>query len=161
MSYPTHQVKGVFVQNGQRIQTQKIKFIGGDDPEKAGRATIETYLTQGRRNKPFEIEKVEVTKLKAPKLGAKLNKQHDYVTLTATFLDGTARITSSWGGFKVSGDFIRHPATDKLFAASFAYEKRTKKNVAGALEQLLPLANSSKEFTEFVKKTQKTLETLA
>lgn len=160
---PTHQVKAIFNQNGQHIQTSKIKFRHeGDEPvEATARTVVIKFLTSlHKKPKPFTIETLQVTALKPAKLGAKLNKQHDYISLKATFLDGSMTLTSSWGGIKLSGDFVGHPATKEIFDASIVYEKRTKKNMASAMDPLLETAQSVKTFEEFSLKAQGVLATL-
>jgi|GEM_PF-6782751 len=157
MDYPTHSVVCVFVEKGVRIQTGKIKFVGGTDIDASARAAANKYLSSMKRRVPYSIESLTVKPLPAPKLGAKLNKQHDYVSLRAVFLDGTITMTTSWGGLKASGDFVRHPDSDRLFDAACAYEKRHKCNVVGVMEALCADANSCHEFFAFVDKAVLTL----
>lgn len=161
MNYPTHQVVCVFIENGQRIHTGKIKFFGGADVDASARAAAVATLEGFKRKYPYTIDSLTVKPLPAPKLGAKLNKQHDYVSLRAVFLDGTITMTTSWGGLKSSGDFIRRPESDKLFDAALAYEKRTKKNVVGVMDALCADANACKDFAAFVEKAIATMDKAA
>lgn len=158
--YPTHEVFGIFNDGRNRVRTEKIKFHPGEQPlEEAGRKVVENYLGQHKRKQPPVIESVTVTVLKAPKLGAKLNNQHDYVSLRAVFLDGKLNLTTSWGGMKMSGDFLRRPESNILFDAAGAYEKRTKRNLVGVMDELCNLAIANKDFASFCTKAIETLKT--
>ena len=49
------------------------------------------------------------------KVGAKLNVQHDYVMLTATFSDGTFRYTTARYSEKMSGSLVNSPSAKAAF----------------------------------------------
>jgi len=160
MNLPTHHATGHFKDKGFQVRTGKIKFHcpAGGDPQKHGEETIAKYLSDPKPRPGIVMERVDVKPLAPPKLGAKLNKQHDYVTLRATFPDGVLSMTSSWGGFKITGDFVSRPETRAIFQATQTWERKTKRNVAQKMDDLLILAQASKTYPEFCEKLQKKLE---
>lgn len=158
--YPNHKVMGVFTKKEVKIRTQWIKFHCAEnvDPDASARETMEKYLAKISGKAPFAIIGIEIKKLPEVKLGAKLNKQNNYITLRATFLDGELKLTSSWGGLKLSGDFVGNPATKELFSEICAWEKRNLgANIARRMDDLCEVAQKSKTLVEFVEGTSKLL----
>lgn len=158
--FPTHSVKGILLHKGQRVQTQKLKFHcpKGENPNAIARQTLTEYVSQIRSREPYTIQEFEIKELPAPKLGAKLNEQHDYVTLRATFLDGVLNMTTSFSGFKMSGDFINNPLTDQLFEKIRSWEKQEEMNVVKVMKDFLKEAQESKTLEEFVQKASAILD---
>lgn len=111
MEIPTHTVIGFFKNNhGRMVRTTKLKFAGGDQQ------TARDLIVKLFRKEPL---KMEIAALKAKKKSVKLNIQHDYMTLTADFPEGTFRLTTSRRGAKITGDFHRDVRVSKILKAAF------------------------------------------
>jgi len=148
MNYPNHTVKAVILFKKQRCHTPKIKFTARENIEEDAKKAVQNYFNDPK----LQVLETEIKPLKAPKLGAKQTKTHDYVRLLANFQDGTLRLTTSFRRISVSGDFLRNPETTKLMEAINAYEKRENTNIVKRFDELTDLANQSKEYKEFTKK---------
>lgn len=156
MSFPNYSVAGILIDKlGRKCRTQKLKFFceestPQDKKEEIAKDVVGKAFCSGRN--PDTIESITIAKLPPVKLGAKLNNQHDYMTLTANFLDGTLRFTTSYGGFKVSGDFVGNPLGSQLMKKWSVLEKQPGKKIGEKMEELRKLASESKTMEEFMGK---------
>ena len=157
MSYPNHSVTAIVIDSrGQRARTSKQKFFAEPnssfvEKDKLAREKVSEIFCNPKAKNPNTIESITITKLPPVKLGAKLNSQHEYISLTANFLDGTLRFTTSYGGYKISGDF-HGPEASALIRKWKIIEGKGKKDMGEKMEDLRRLAHESKTMAEFLEK---------
>lgn len=124
--------------SGKRVRAKgKVSVPAGKPDNAIAIADITRWLDKAEQ--PFTAEgSAKFFKLPIPKVGAKLNTQHDYLTLRATFADGTTlNLTTSRNGTKTSGSALDNPLSRPLNRALFDY-----KGVVGTgMNVLLRLAN--------------------
>lgn len=141
-----------------RVSPFKFVVQPGEDAKQVAERELRARFARWLVEYPTIVE-LTVKALPKPKLGVKLNKQHDYVTLTATFADGVFRFTTSWGGSKVSGDFVGTPGATEVL--SVAHQRRLQSGVPlKSVEELATAAQGCTLFSDFVANVR-SLRTLA
>lgn len=140
----THSYTATLLNKGQlfKAPTQKVTVKPGQDAEQVCRE----HLTQLCGTK-YTIHTIKVSSLanqKPIKKSVRLNEQHDYITLTATFPDGVARLTASRSGCKASGDLAVNRPTIQAFSRLLRHH--TPVAVMKALKELAERSPTGESF---------------
>jgi len=155
MNYPNHTVTAILTDSrGIRARTGKIKFYADpqasqENKETAAREEVERHFCRSKSRNPSTVTSLTLAKLAPPKLGAKLNEQREYITLRATFLDGTLSFTTSYRGISVAGDFIHDKIASDLIQLVSQLEKTDNRKAGERMHWLCELAKASKTLQEF------------
>jgi len=101
MATSTHSLSGIFTHNGKNFRvpsTIKITVKPDQTVDEAVKALILAKYPGA------DCSGVRATAIKPKAKKISVNPQHEYITLTAQYADGTIRFTVSWRGCKLSGD---------------------------------------------------------